>query len=77
MRKSMILFGCAMAGIFPAGAEAEDYSWANPQKELAKIPWLQDTARSTDRVWQTKYDPAKPETPYEASEKPPYFFEKV
>ncbi|MBI5723040.1 MAG: SUMF1/EgtB/PvdO family nonheme iron enzyme [Planctomycetes bacterium] len=45
-------------------AAGQDKPSANPKDELSKIPWLKDTARRADRVWQTKYDISKPETAY-------------
>lgn len=51
-----------LAGVLMA--LAADYPYANPKTELEKIPWLKDTARRTNQVWQTKYDNSQKETAY-------------
>jgi len=65
MKKIALLTLLASSSLVGAVMSAEDYL-PDYRKETAKIPWLKDTLRKENRVWQTKYDTSKKETGYQS-----------
>jgi len=67
--KKVTLKACAiLACMISPTVLAEEGKVVQPTAtaDMAKIPWLKNTMRRENRVWQTKYDSSKPKQAYQS-----------